>query len=754
MLAEMTMLQSKLDSHIRITESLESQLKMCNQALAQEESRRKLLEVQLSESKQCFENVLAEYEEAKEKIESLSLKRDEDIAALRNSLGMKEVLLKEMEYRVTHLELDNKEFLGTVKELQEAQINRRKIDPSTTKLRNKLKDLEKAHSKCFSTLEEREVEWNSKMAKLIEDMKSYESDVKRQNEQMHLLKTQLDNCHSTIEVSGEETSILFMVLKSELSDVYSKLVNLESQTGPFSQKSEQKISVSGENFDTVDNSQLKAKSCLKEARAEIASLTEKIESLKLLEKRGNVLESALEEHKKMLEESTQSQLYLKEQVSQMEAALSKVSTALEKSNNELTAKISEVSQAETELLLWKSKAESFRICLEQSQEVCKKLETSVLEQVEIEKGLRKANEISQCNLKEQEQRINDLQQKIASLSQMLEQKEATGEKIKLELAKSLKKEGHLLQLVKERDVVVESLKEELKAVDSANLVAQSNFECEKDELCKMINERNAAFENLGKVLEVLKQEAATTESERLEAEIKFGYEKEKLSRVISEKDKMIRGLQDLASTFEHDFDQVFLFILSKDVENFVHVTSHQEALEKTEFNMKVEMEKKNSAIDLLKDEVNNLGDKILHQEDSLLQSNQLVKELEALAEVTKLEMEKLTQAFDEDRAKLTELVKELEHKNKVSTDRINSLSSERESMFIYIEGVCEQFGDLCGQDAELDGLLANMMQNSANDYTLVSGLEISGRATAPGQKHVQKEIEPRLDRSPLRERNQ
>ncbi|KAL9244792.1 hypothetical protein vseg_018518 [Gypsophila vaccaria] len=754
MLSEMTMLQSKLDSHIRITESIESQLKMCNHALAQEESRRKLLEVQLSESKQYFENVLAEYEEAKEKIESLSIKRDKDIADLRNSLSMKDVLLKEMNYRVTHLELENKELLGTVKELQEAQINRRKVDPSTAKLRNMLKDLEKVHSQCFVTLEEREVEWNSKMEKLIEDMKSYKSDVTRQNEEMRLLKTQLDHCHSTIDVSGEENSILLMVLKSELSDVYSKLFSLETQTEALCVQSGQKDSVSADSLDTGDNSPLKAESCLKQARMEIASLTEKLKSLKFLEKRGNVLENALEGHKKMLEESTQSQLCLKEQVRQMEDALRKVSTALEKSNKALTLKINEVSQAETELLLWKSKAESFRICLEQSQEVCKKLETSILEQVEIEKGLMKANEISQCNLKEQEQRINDLQQKIASLNQLLEQKEATVEETNLELAESLKKEGQLLQLVKERDEVVESLKKELKAVDSSNREAQSNFECEKEELCKIIREKNVAVENLGKQIEVLKLESVTTESERLGAEIKFEHEKEELSRVISEKDEMIRGLQDLASTFEQDFDEVFLFILCKDVENLLQITSHQEALQKTEFSMKVELETKNSAIDLLKLEVDNLGDKISLQQDSLLQSNKLVKELKALAEASKLEMEKLTEVFEVDRAKLKAMVKELEHKNKVATDSINSLFSERESMLIYIEGVCEQFGDLCMQDVELNGMLGKLMQNSGNGYTSMSGVELSGKVSAPGQKLVRKEIDSRLDRSPLRDRNQ
>ncbi|XP_074275794.1 uncharacterized protein At4g38062-like [Silene latifolia] len=762
MLAEMTMLQSKLDSYVRTTESLESQLKMCNQALVHEESRRKLLEVQLSESKQCFENVLAQYEEVKEKIESLSAKRDEDIAGLRNSLGLKEVLLKETEYRVTYLEQENKELLGTVKELQEAQINKRKVDPSVTKLRNKFKDLEKVHSKCVLTLEEKEVEWNSKMEKLIVDLKCCENDMKRQNEQLHQLKTQLDHCHSTIEVSGEETSILFMVLKSELSDVYSKLNNLEAHTEAFSDES-------------ADSSPLKAQSCLEQARAEIASLTQKLMSLKLLEKRGNVLEDALEEHKKMLEESSQSQLCLKEQVSQMEVELRKLSTSLEKSNNALTEKISEASQTGAELLLWKSKAESFRTCLEQSQEVCKKLESSILEQVEIEKGLRKQNEISEYDLKVQGQKIDDLQQKIDLLNQMVDQKEAMTKEAKLELAKAQRKEGNLFQLLKEKDTVVESLKNQ-----------QSKFEGEKEELFRIIKENNVEVQNLKNLLEVMKKESATSESRRVEAEIKFDHEKEEFSRVIAEKDEGLRCLQGFASSLERDFDKVFLYVSCKELENLVEMISLQEALERTNFNMNVEMEKKNNVIDLLKVEISNLNDKIKLQDDSLLHSNQVILELEALAKANKLEMEKLTQEFVEDKAKLKERVEELkalakanklemekltqefvegkaklkerveelEHENKVAKDNINSLSSERESLLLYIEGVCEQFGDHCSQDVELDCMLAKMMQKSGEDSTLISDGTMSDKNSVSGQKYVRKEVEPCLDRSPLRERNQ
>lgn len=95
---------------------------MCNQALAYEEGKRKLLEVQLLEFKNRFDNVCDEYEEAKLEIKSLTSQRDREIATLMRSLGTKETLHKEMQYQFNKLELEKQEFMGSIKEVQEAQI--------------------------------------------------------------------------------------------------------------------------------------------------------------------------------------------------------------------------------------------------------------------------------------------------------------------------------------------------------------------------------------------------------------------------------------------------------------------------------------------------------------------------------------------------------------------------------------------------------------------------------------------------------
>ncbi|KNA07691.1 hypothetical protein SOVF_168990 [Spinacia oleracea] len=711
MLEEITTLQFKLDSQIRITEGLESRLKMCNQALAHEESRRKALEVQLSESKQCFESVFAEYEEAKTKFESLSTKRDEDIADLRNSVGMKEILLKEVEYRVTHLEQENKELLGSLKELQEAQINKRRVDPSLNKLRKKLKDLEQVHGNCSLALKEREAEWTSKMEKLMEDTKCNETELNRQTEQLEQLKMQLDNCYSAMEVSGEETSILLLMMKSELSDAYSKLFESEDQIEGFNKERREKHVA--QHLEMGDCTPSKAQVHVKQSHEEIAFLTEKLDSINLLEERNTFLEFALAEHKQMLEESSNCQLHLKEQVNLMEVALKNLSVALEKSNSELAAKIGEVTQTEIELQSWKAKAESFRTCLEQSQELYKKRETSLLEQIQ---DLSKENSALYFKMEEQKHNVRDLQQTIISLDQELIEKEAATEAMKLEVVEAYKKGEHYVKILKERDATVESVRKEIEVVKE---------------------------QSVGR-------ESVAAESARLEAENKYELEKKDLCRTIAEKDEHIRCIQDFASSLEQDFMEAALFSFSQGIEDKISIVALEEALEKSEFHMKTELEIKNETIDVLEKEVSNLHGRFLVQEESLLHSKQSVKELKALMEFKKLDTEILLNKLKEEQIELKELVKDLEQEKEVATGSIKRLSSERNNLLTNIEEICEQFGGFCTEDVKLEGMLGKMLQTCEEDDILTSDDLISNKISNNVHTDVKKEV----DRSPLREINQ
>ncbi|XP_057515814.1 uncharacterized protein At4g38062-like [Amaranthus tricolor] len=706
LLEEIIMLESKLDSQIRITESLESRLKMCNQALVHEGSRRKALEVQLSESKQCFGDVLAEYEEAKAKIVRLSNEHDEDMLDLRNSLEMKETLLKKMEYKVTRLEQDNKELYESLKELRESQIEKRNGDPSVNKLRDSLKDVEQVHSTCSLPLKEREAKWNMKTEKMMGDIKCYQFDLKRQREQLEQLKMQLDSCHLAMKFSGEQTSVLLLMIKSELSDAYAKLFKSEDQ-------------IEALNKDIGDCAPSKARAhCVEHVHEEITLMAQKLGSVKLLEEHSAVLESALLQHNRILEESSDCQIRLKEQVSQMEVFISNLSTALEQSNSELAAKLSEATQTQIELQMWKSKAEIFRTCLEQSQEVCRKMEKTFLEQTEREQVLRTENESCHCKMKEQEQKIEDLHLKTASLNKTLIEKEEDVEAMRLVVEGANKKVEHYLKTLKERDATVENLQKHIKVTEQS-----------------------------------MRQKSEAAESARREAQSKFQLEKEELRRTITaQKDEQIRCLQEFASSLENDLMDLGCFSLARDIENMIKILALEDALENYELRVKAEVESKNNVIHILTEEVSNVHERMLIQGQSLLYTQQSVKELEAQIKAKNIIIEKLLNQSREDQYKLKELVLSLEQKNEVATATIKRLSFERDNLVAYLEGISEQFGVFCTEDSKLEQLLGKMLQTSdiliSDDVTV-----ISGKVSNASRKDVKKEVFATSRKLPLREIN-
>ncbi|MBA0851996.1 hypothetical protein Goshw_030356 [Gossypium schwendimanii] len=95
LLDEVSLLKTRLDSQIWITGYLENRLKMCNQVLAHEETRRKYLETEISELKMRFGNIFSEFQDAKSRLDCLNLQRENEVATQRHLSGSKESLMEE-----------------------------------------------------------------------------------------------------------------------------------------------------------------------------------------------------------------------------------------------------------------------------------------------------------------------------------------------------------------------------------------------------------------------------------------------------------------------------------------------------------------------------------------------------------------------------------------------------------------------------------------------------------------------------------
>ncbi|CAL5368396.1 unnamed protein product [Camellia sinensis] len=433
LLDEISALQTNLDSQTRIAEGLQSRLQMCNQALAHEESRRKCLEVQLSETKTCFDSVLVECEEAKSKIECLTDQRDKDIASLRDLLGTKDMIHKEMEYRVGRLEQENQELRLSVKELQEAQIQEAGSS-SLSKLRNKLKRLEHIHKDCSKNLSAKEDEWSSKLEKMEVDLTHCRYELERKDTVIKELQTELESCHSSImhlELQNEETSLMLFVLKSGILEARLKLSNEMCDMDLKNSEREEAVSLLKKLLEIKSAALVETQRNIEEDHEKLASLSSKLESLSLIEQQQLQLQDELDRHKEMLKESSECQLHLKEQAllmksdsenSEREEKVSLLMKQLEIKSAALVEAQRTIEEDHEKMASLLSKLESLSLIEQQQLQL----------QDELERHKERLKESSECQLHLKEQALlmksdsenSEREEKVSLLMKQLEIKSA------------------------------------------------------------------------------------------------------------------------------------------------------------------------------------------------------------------------------------------------------------------------------------------------------------------------------------------
>lgn len=350
LLDEISSLQMKLDSQIRTSENLQMQLKICSQALAHEESRRKHLEVQVSDYKLRFENVTSEYEDARFQLDHFSSQRDKDIGDLRYSLKTKEGQCKELKYAIGKLEQENQELRMSLKELQEAQIQEAGAAYSQSKLRSKLRNLEQIHRDCASTLNAKEFEWKLQLEKLTRHLNDYQTELMEKTEAIEELKMELESSHSSnmqLKLLNEEMSVMLLVLKEGISEAQMKLAN-------------------------------DRKEMLEESTKCQLLLKERISQIK----------------------------------SDSEERIKEISDALDRTNTELLERIYEGNEIEFELQIWKSIVERLKNDLEENHVIRKELENSLLAQVDFAVTLKQEKESLIYKLEEKDKIIEELQKEV------------------------------------------------------------------------------------------------------------------------------------------------------------------------------------------------------------------------------------------------------------------------------------------------------------------------------------------------------
>ncbi|KAK7328091.1 hypothetical protein VNO77_22187 [Canavalia gladiata] len=677
---EISSLQISLDSQTRNVEGLQSRLEMCNHTLACEESKRKLLEAEISEFKSGFDDVYSQYEEKKSEIQQLTILRNDEVAWLRNSLGEKETVVRELERKIVHLEQDNQELGDSLKELREAQIRNGGASALTSKLRNKLRRLEEVHKNCSSILKSKESEWENQVAKMEADIVTYKSTLSNKEQEMRELQVELDNCYCAIE----ENRVGFLILKSELAEAYSKSLSDETDKAFCIKENENMVLISAEQLRVKDN------------------------SLQIMAQQHLLLEEELEQQKKKLEDSSAGQLILKEQILLMENTLqyerNVAVESLEMLKLEIANKNDEISRLHYEVRSWKSTAETLKVSYEEIQGTSKKIETSLLSQIENEQALKQTNENLLCIVKDQERKTEDLQQQIALLEM------CNSEQMK-EAERSKQEKERLIQIVEEKDCRIKDLEKDIANV----CLKQESVEKKLDDAFRA----------------------------QLDAEKALEQEREILLKVKNEKDLAIKYFQEQAMALEQDWLGALCFSFSKQVEKWVELSVVSEALKNAEYLAKLEVEEKNS--------------RVVKSEESLFHLKQEAKQLQASLEAMKLKNKKLTDKQQTMENTITELKFEKEN----LLQDIMKLWTEREDMLAYIEGICDRIGEFSSEDIQLMERLGNVLKICVDENGIATSpvvcdkLHDSARDSADGLfPPTTKKIEENFDgRSPLREVN-
>ncbi|XP_057465750.1 uncharacterized protein LOC130755376 [Actinidia eriantha] len=299
---------------------------------------------------------------------------------------------------------------------------------------------------------------------MMRDIDGYVSDLTSKDSEIQELHTKLEDCRCLLEIQNEEISIVIMVLKSEFIGAYSKLFREKSELVLSNKERERKTLILKEQLEVKDNAVGEIDGFLEKERKERSILAERLVSLDRIKHQESLVRDELERCRKMFDELSNFQFNLEEQRLQMENALMQsskdISYALERANCELAKKDLELGQTKFELQKWKASAEKMQVCLEE------------------QKVLKQETESLLVIVKEQDEKIVRLQQRVVLLESTIAEK--------MEAIEALKQEKeNYYRIAQNKDCIIEKLQDALKT-----------FEHEEERLLKTIKEKDQSIEDL------------------------------------------------------------------------------------------------------------------------------------------------------------------------------------------------------------------------------------------------------------------
>ncbi|KAK1291627.1 hypothetical protein QJS10_CPB17g02519 [Acorus calamus] len=464
---------------------------------------------------------------------------------------MKESHLKEMEFRLSHFELENEELRGSLCEFREAQINEVGAAASLKKLRQKYKSLEKEHGKCITEIQTKKAEWVCQMKNLENDLNKCQSESISRGEKIQELQVELESSYSSmmqLQLQTEELFVELMVLKSKVS---------EAQESTFTHRQE----ISARDGSSSD-----------------------------AEQQCYMMQKEIERYEEMLDDSVRCCDLLKEEACQKENALrndlKKASDALVEANSSLSQKLLEEKNTKFELDRWKSVAKTLEIsklnaetqlkaCFDEIREIRREFEDAVLTKMEIEKAFNQEKQSLTQIAEEKGKKISDLQEQLMQQECARREVEAAL-LVEMEATEIHEQEKQMfLQVIEKRAKEVEDFEQRIVMLEEkseflilSRIETEKKFVQEKVNFLHMLEEKEEKMDCLQQEVDLLEQEI--TQNEIVAAVVSanitektFEQEKEMFCRIAKEKDEKLESLQQHIDMLEKEvFKREILAILS------------------------------------------------------------------------------------------------------------------------------------------------------------------------------------------------
>ncbi|KAL6277340.1 hypothetical protein ACE6H2_020941 [Prunus campanulata] len=754
LLDEICSLQTSLDSQTRISDDLQNRLQRCNQALAHEESRRKYLEVQVSEFQTRFEDVFSEREDAKSQLECLTAQRDKQIASLRQSLSTKETFYKEMEYQTGKLQQENQELRISLKELQEAQIQAAPGSPSLAKLRNKLKSLEQMNRDCIASHRAKEAEWSSRLESMTGELNKHKSESGSKDASISGLRMELEqmlrDCTSNLKAKEYECSCQLEKMRVELNNSRSELGSRDAALKELRMEVEQmhRDSTTNEAEGAEWNSQLEK--ITSDVRNYLSELEHKDGTIKELKMELEACHSLSMQLKLENEELSVMLLVLKLGISEAQLKIVNGKFEMDLREKEKEQNISQLMQQleRKNAVLTTVQTSVKEEC--EKDELCLNQQVSQMESV-LERELREVNDALERTNTELAEKIcdgNEIEFDLEiwkSIAKRLRSDLEVSLGMRKELEASLlaqvdvgetikQQKNGLFCIFEEKDKIIDNLQQKIvlleqklerldtKDANSVKTETELSSESENSIFLQIAREKDKNLEQLEKEISWLEQESLRIEftgavMAQIDAERTFEHEKEKLIQRVEQKYQRVNDLMQLVESLEHKFNCSLDSFSSQLAEKRAEIDLIHEAWEKitaAEVMAALEIEERKLMALELEEEICNIQQKLESQQTSLCESKQQALKAEAELETKELEVKRLTNQMKTKLINSDALIEELKSERRNLLEDVIKLSSEKENLLVFIGGLGDKISEFSSTDKQLTSMLDKIMLSFDN----------------------------------------